>query len=291
MTRENKFATIDGLKIRYIEDGAGVPALLLHGASLGSSADVFARNLASLAQGGIRAVAYDLPGFGLSDNPTDHSVPYRRSTILKMMDALKLEKMALIAHSQAGGMAVQVALQNPDRVSHLMVLATGTLLPPLDTKKEGNDAALQARVDRIVADSEPTVELTRKQLESTLYHHDLITDEELALRQSHSVGKNFAAHLARTQAGEGGRGNAGTPLWQRLGEIKMPFIFMVGRDDRGQAGKRAELLKRQQPEMDLRIVDHCKHLLPWDAAREFETAAIELLTRKSSGIRQRIVAN
>jgi len=277
MIGENKFVSIDNLNIRYIEDGPGVPALLIHGASLGSSADVFARNLQPLAKGGIHAVAYDLPGFGLSDNPSDHSVPYRRSTILKMMEALKLDKMALIAHSQAGGMAVQVALQNPDRVSHLMVLATGTLLPPLDTKKEGNDAALQARVDRIVAESEPTAELTRKQLESTLYHHELITDEELALRQSHSAGKNFAAHLARTQAGEGGRGNIGTPLWQRLGEIKMPFIFMVGRDDRGQAGKRAELLKSQQPEMDVRIIDHCKHLLPWDAAREFENAAVDLI--------------
>lgn len=282
MSRENKYATIDGLKIRYIEDGSGVPALLLHGASLGSSADVFARNLGPLAAGGIHAVAYDLPGFGLSDSPSDHSVPYRRSTVLKMMDALKQDKMAIIAHSQAGTMAVQVALQNPDRVSHLMVLATGSLLPPLDSQKEGSEAALQARVDRMVAEAEPTIELTRKQLESTLYHHDLITDQELKLRQSHSTGKNFEAHLSRTQSGEGGRSNGGLPLWQRLGEIKIPFILMIGREDRGQAGKRAEMLKEMRPIVDVRIIDHCKHLLPWDAADAFENTAINLLTKSKN---------
>ena len=37
----DKYVTIDGLKIRYIEEGSGYPVLFLHGASLGSSADVF----------------------------------------------------------------------------------------------------------------------------------------------------------------------------------------------------------------------------------------------------------
>ena len=59
-----KFVTVDGLPIRYLEQGKGVPAILLHGSSLGSSADVFRRNLGPLADGGIRAIAFDLPGFG-----------------------------------------------------------------------------------------------------------------------------------------------------------------------------------------------------------------------------------
>ena len=42
---EDKFVTVDGLRTRYIEEGEGPPVLLLHGASLGSSADVFIRNL------------------------------------------------------------------------------------------------------------------------------------------------------------------------------------------------------------------------------------------------------
>ena len=102
----DKFIVVDGLRLRYFESGQGHPAILLHGASLGSSADVFRRNMAPLAKAGFRAIAFDSPGFGLSDTPADHSGGYRRDVILKFMDALGIEKAALVGHSQAGGPAV-----------------------------------------------------------------------------------------------------------------------------------------------------------------------------------------
>ena len=52
MRIEDRFVTIDGLNIRYIERGEGAAVILLHGASLGSSADVFLGNLGPLAEGG-----------------------------------------------------------------------------------------------------------------------------------------------------------------------------------------------------------------------------------------------
>src|SRR5947208_1832521 len=67
----DRFITVDGRKARYIEEGSGVPAILLHGSSLGSSADVFRRNLKALGAAGIRAIAVDLPGFGKSDPSED----------------------------------------------------------------------------------------------------------------------------------------------------------------------------------------------------------------------------
>ena len=42
---DDRFVKVDGRNIRYLEEGSGVPAILLHGSSLGSSADVFRRNL------------------------------------------------------------------------------------------------------------------------------------------------------------------------------------------------------------------------------------------------------
>ena len=42
----DRFVTVDGLNTRYIEEGSGVPAIMLHGSSLGSSADA-ARQAAS----------------------------------------------------------------------------------------------------------------------------------------------------------------------------------------------------------------------------------------------------
>ena len=40
---KDKFVNVDGQQLRYIEEGSGPSVLFLHGASLGSSADVFLR--------------------------------------------------------------------------------------------------------------------------------------------------------------------------------------------------------------------------------------------------------
>src|SRR3954469_6573975 len=125
MTRvADKFVTVDGLKFRYIEEGQGPAVLLLHGASLGSSADVFVRNLKPLACAGFRAIAFDQPGFGLSDVPADLSPAYRRDSIPKFLGGLGWKKAALGGHSQAGNPAVQLAFKEPERYSHVIVLGT-----------------------------------------------------------------------------------------------------------------------------------------------------------------------
>ena len=102
---QDKFITVDGLKLRYIEQGEGPSVLFLHGASLGSSADVFLRNLGPFARAGFRAVAFDIPGFGLSEIPAKQSLPQQRNSIPKFIDAAGLGKTALVAHSRSGGFA------------------------------------------------------------------------------------------------------------------------------------------------------------------------------------------
>ena len=93
---DDRFVTADGSKVRYLEEGSGTPAIMLHGSSLGSSADVFRRNLRALGPQGIRAIAVDLPGFGKSDPTDDLSNAGRKKFVLKFMDALKLERVALV---------------------------------------------------------------------------------------------------------------------------------------------------------------------------------------------------
>lgn len=279
----DRFVEVDELKIRILEEGSGVPAILLHGASLGSSADVFRRNLKALAAGGIRAIAFDLPGFGLSDPTDDLSAKYKKTIILKVMDALKLDKAALIAHSASGNAAVAVALEHPDRVSHLIILGTGSLLPPLETggtKVGGREGAAQARLEERMVKSEPTLADTRALLEANLFHHELITEEELQLRHQNSIGPCFADFVRRHAAGgEGGGGKASVPLWQRFDELKMPLLLIYGREDRGRAAERVELLRQRYPKLDLHIAEGCKHLVPWDAAELFHRLAVPFLTR------------
>ena len=264
---ENKFVNVDGQKLRYIEEGSGPSVLFLHGASLGSSADVFLRNLGPFAKAGFRAVAFDLPGFGLSDIPAKQSVPQQRNSIPKFIDAAGLGKTALIAHSRSGGFAVQLALEDPSRYSHVIILGTGSLLPLQTEAQVGRYEAVQARVDKEMAEKEPTLEDARKLLQADTFNHSLISDEDVAIRHSRMVGRNFKAHQERQnqEAPAGGAAKPSKPIWERLSELKMPLLMIFGREDRAHAGERAELLKKQQPQINLHIVNGCKHMVHWDA--------------------------
>ena len=264
---EDKFVSVDELKLRYIEAGSGPSVLFLHGASLGSSADVFLRNLGPFAKAGFRAVAFDLPGFGLSDIPAKQSVPQQRNSIPKFIDAAGLGKTALIAHSRSGGFAVQLALEDPSRYSHVIILGTGSLLPLQTEAQVGRYEAVQARVDKEMAEKEPTLEDARKLLQADTFNHALISDEDVAIRHSRMIGRNFQAHQERqnSEAPAGGAAKPAKPIWERLSELKMPLLMIFGREDRAHAGERAELLKQQQPQINLHIVNGCKHMVHWDA--------------------------
>ena len=264
---QDKYVSVDGLKVRYIEEGSGPSVLFLHGASLGSSADVFLRNLGPFANAGFRAVAFDLPGFGLSDIPEKQTTPQQRNAIPKFIDAAGLGKTALIAHSRSGGFAVQLALEDPGRYSHLIILGTGSLLPLQTEAQVGRYEAVQARVDKEMAQKEPTLEDARKLLQADTFNHALISEEDVAMRHSRMIGRNFKAHQDRQNRTDpaGAAAKPAKPLWERLAELKMPLLMMFGREDRAHAGERAELLKQKLPQINLHIINGCKHMVHWDA--------------------------
>ena len=264
---------VDGLKIRYLEEGSGSAVIFFHGASLGSSADVYERILPSFAQAGFRAIAYDQPGFGLSDRPKDYTVSYRTGFILKFMDALGLERVSLIGHSQAGGMVVRVALEHPKRVNSVVVVASGSLLPPLPDQggRAGGGEGQEG------GDKPPTLEDTRKLLEGNLFNKSLITPEVLENRHRMSVGQNFESFVERSKVREPQRDTV--PLWQRLKEVPVPLLLLYGAQDRGSAAKRCALLKEREPAIKIELIENASHLLMWDAKEIFNRKVIDFSIR------------
>jgi pimeloyl-ACP methyl ester carboxylesterase len=265
-----KNTQVDGLKTCYLEEGSGSAVIFLHGASLGSSARAFERNLPAFGAAGFRAIAYDQPGFGSTDNPKDYTTSYRMQFIIKFMDAMGIERAALVGHSQAGGMAVRVTLQHPNRVSHLVVVGGGTVLPPLPGKTGGGPAEGQEGTS-----ATPTLEDMRKILDTNFFNKELITTELLQQRLEMSVGKNFEAFIQRSNAREPQGG--GVPLYQRLKEISVPLLLLYGRQDRGSAAQRCALLKEQEPRLRIELIDNAAHLLIWEAADKFNEAVLRFL--------------
>ena len=265
--QEDRFVGVQGLRVRYLERGAGPAVLLLHGASLGSSADVWAGNLDALAAHGLRVIAFDQPGFGLSDAPEDPSVGFRTRFVPALMDALGLPRAHLVGHSQSGRIVLGLALAQPQRAAKAVVVATGSLLPPLPGAEgkqppEGDEGG----------SAEPTLDDTRRSLEATVFHRGLVTPETVYARHKMSTGRNFRAFLARRQA-QAGEKKDPVPLWQRLGEAAVPLRLIYGKDDRGDAARRAQLAKERWPALDLHLVERCRHLVQWDAPAEFAELA------------------
>lgn len=268
-----RFIEASGLRVRYLEEGSGAAVLLLHGASLGSSADVWEGNMTDLAAHGLRIIALDLPGFGLTGNPPDPSVGFRVRFIPAFLDALGIDRAHVVGHSQSGQVAVRLALEQPERTGKIVVLGTASLLPPLPDSAAG-DAAEGDEGDA----SEPDIHEVRRQLAETVFDHAKITTDVVALRHRMSIGKNFDAFLARRAAKAGDRKKDAKPLWQRLDEVRVPMRFIYGRQDRA-AERRAAMAKQRYPRLDLHLVDRCRHLVQWDAPRELSSLAGEWLAR------------
>ena len=105
-----------------LEKGGGSPLVLLHGTT--ASAGIFLPLLDELD--GVRALAPDRPGHGLSD-PIDLPRDRFRESVVEwldqLLDALDVDAPALLGHSAGGIWALWYALARPDRVERLVLIA------------------------------------------------------------------------------------------------------------------------------------------------------------------------
>ena len=110
---------VAGAQIYYAIYGTGEPVILLHG-GLGNS-DHWANQVPALADH-FRVIAIDSRGQGRSTR-TRGRVSYATmaNDVLAVMDSLKLDHAALVGWSDGGEIALEIAVQHPERVSKLFV--------------------------------------------------------------------------------------------------------------------------------------------------------------------------
>jgi pimeloyl-ACP methyl ester carboxylesterase len=102
--------------VRVLESGDGPPLVLVHGS--GMSASTWAPLMPHL--GRRRLIAFDLPGFGLSDAFDYGGRPLRSHAIAQLtslLDALDLERAPIVGTSLGGMWALCLAVDAPDRVA------------------------------------------------------------------------------------------------------------------------------------------------------------------------------
>lgn len=115
------------LSIRAIECGdpaAERVVLCVHGWAC--SVYSFRKLMPLLADSGMRAVAIDLPGHGLSSKPEGrqtYTLDSLAESVIKSMDALGVTRCVLVGHSMGGPICARVTVLSPDRVSALALLA------------------------------------------------------------------------------------------------------------------------------------------------------------------------
>jgi pimeloyl-ACP methyl ester carboxylesterase len=145
-----RFETVAGVRIRYLHAGSGPPLLLLHG--FGSSLFTWRDVLPGLIRTH-EVVALDLPGFGESEQPPALSAALYPRVVGELQDRLGIPRASLVAHSMAGAIAVELAVQAPERVDRLVLLdAAGFHLRPEDQPppvRWAASPALGAAVERL----------------------------------------------------------------------------------------------------------------------------------------------
>jgi len=128
---DSKFIEVNGLTVHYKESAPASPTcnvILLHG--FGASTFSWRDTVLGLGER-CRVVAFDRPGFGLTERPMpgewEGSSPYsptaQADLTIALMDELGMQRAILVGHSAGAGVAVLAAARHPDRVSALVLEA------------------------------------------------------------------------------------------------------------------------------------------------------------------------
>jgi haloalkane dehalogenase len=116
----------DGLRLHYVDEGAGDPVVCFHGEP--TWAFLYRKLVPPLVDGGHRVICPDYAGFGRSDKPTDrrwYSYDRHVELMADLLGALDLSGATVVVQDWGGPIGLRWAVENADRVARLVILNTG----------------------------------------------------------------------------------------------------------------------------------------------------------------------
>lgn len=180
-------------QLHYAEQGAGPAIVLVHMA--GFNHVQFAKAMPLLADAGRRAVAIDLPGFGMSDPPpAPPSVADYAAAVLAVVDALGLESVVMVGSHLGAQVASEVAVTRPEAVEKLVLVGP---LPTTPEERAANQAQVEAEKNATIdADGRHLVEMWRFVLEFFQGWTDVEAVQRLVVSQLSAGARNWYGHNA-----------------------------------------------------------------------------------------------
>ncbi|MBC9731596.1 alpha/beta fold hydrolase [Nocardioides marmotae] len=262
--------------IHYNEAGPadGHPVILIHGGGPGATGwSNYNPNIEPIAAPGLRVIAPDLPGWGDS-SAVDWATYDQVDAVIELLDALGIERAAFVGNSMGGHTSLRLAIEHPDRVSHLITMGAPVQMKPiLFGAADGPPEGLKV-MGQTWRDYGP--EQMKRLVEIMVYDKARFATPELCEQRSAAIARrpehvaNVVAHAPR----------APITRWldtSRLSEIKAPTLIIQGRDDRCVSAETAVFLGVNIPDSRAHIISRCGHWAQLEHADEFNRLVVDFV--------------
>ncbi len=273
-----KRVKVRDVDVHYLEAGEGnrPTVVLLHG--LGSGSGAWRYNIPHLARR-FRVIAPDMPGFGDSQPGEaigEYTAAAMTGFLAEFMSALGLERAHVVGWSLGGGVAASMALDHPDVVERLVLVAPAAI---------GDQVHVIFRLLALPFVGEYLLRPSRaatERLTKTLMVYDPERAPEDIIDYHHSLSLNpwtreTTLRIVRRN-GVLWWGQRRQKLGSRLAEIASPTLVIWGRYDRILPVGHAEILRRLVPEVKVEIFEDCGHSPPFEYPDEFNALVEKFLS-------------
>ncbi|MBI3570532.1 MAG: alpha/beta fold hydrolase [Gammaproteobacteria bacterium] len=121
----DRYATIDGVRLHYLDEGQGPPIWLMHGNTTWSY--LYRKIIPSLVKAGYRCFVPDLMGFGLSDKPEDeraYTLQRHVAMMTELVERLELRNLIVLGQDWGGPITLRYAIEHKSNTCALVLLNT-----------------------------------------------------------------------------------------------------------------------------------------------------------------------
>jgi len=261
----------DGLLLHVDKAGGGPPLLLLHGFTGAVASWATLRAALDVA---LTTIAVDLPGHGRSSSPSDamrYALSRFADDIVRVLDALELERVALLGYSMGGRAALRVTLAHPDRVAALVLESTSPGIgdPARRSERLAADLALARSIERDGVDAFVAQWEDMPMWASQRRLPDAVLDAQRTQRRA-----SDAVGLANSLRGAG----AGVieSVMHRLAGLHVPALLVVGALDEPYVAL-GRSMQQAFPDARLTVVPEAGHAVHLERPDDLADAVLEFL--------------